>query len=131
MIMPSLIEIKEQHSSLGILEIMLYLLASRFDDMVLFFILMYYMVNPCLASLPIVIMVLSYEVQAELKRKNWLLIYIVLLIAVIQVVQEYYELNPGLVLSPVYGWFFFVSATNQQPFSTGYLEFLLVLVLLN
>lgn len=128
--MPSLVEIKEQRPNLTLTQISLYLFASRFDDLVLFFILMYYMVNPCLASLPIVIMVLSYEIQADIKRKNWLLIYIVLLLAAIQTVQEYTEINNTAVPN-AYKWFFYVSDTTKQPFSTAYLEFLLVLVLLN
>jgi hypothetical protein len=106
------------------------LFGSRFDDVVLFFILMYYMVNPCLASFPIVIIILSYEIIAEVKRKNWLLIYIVFLIATTQIVQEYMELNPNTTIPAFYVWFFF-SNTPSPNFSTAYLEFLLVLILLN
>lgn len=120
MLMPSLIEIKEQRPNLTLAQIALYLFASRFDDLVLFFILMYYMVNPCFASLPIVIMVLSYEIQADVKRKNWLLIYIVLLIAAIQVVQEYIELNANKAVPSAYTWFFFVG-DSRTPYSTAYL----------
>lgn len=102
MIMPSLLEIKENRPVLGFFETLLYFTVSRFDDLVLLFILMYYMVNPCLASIPIVILILTYEIVADIKRKNWLLIYIVVLIAAIQMVQEYislsnYDQNKGFV----------------------------------
>lgn len=80
---------------------------------------MYYVVNPCLASLPIVLMILSYEIVAEIKRKNWLLVYIVLLIATIQTLQEYVFLNASKI-PKLYGWFFFYN-NPQDAFSTSYL----------
>lgn len=90
---------------------------------------MYYVVNPCLASLPIVLMILSYEIVAEIKRKNWLLVYIVLLIAAIQTLQEEVFLNSSKI-PKVYGWFIYYQ-DPKDAFSTSYLEFLLVMVLLN
>ena len=83
---------------------------SKFDYILTISILIYYLVNPALLSLPIVILIFSYEIISDYKVKNFVLLYILLLVLFLQISDEIFELSGDGIPD----WFSYLFANAQH-----------------
>lgn len=81
------IDIKPPKDSLP--KVILFFVMSNFEYFLYFFTWIYYMINPCLLSLPFIIYFFSYEIISSTKRTSLMLIYIFSIIILAMWVQIY------------------------------------------
>lgn len=91
-----------------------------------FMISIYYTINPCLLSLPIVVYIFSYYVIAPKKYNNVLLMYLFVVI----VVAELFQLK-FLKTSTWTKYFFYLPEGGSYNFSVGFLFFLFILIFID
>lgn len=87
-IIPTMLDLNIEKSDLSVIEIIIFFLISKFDHILSISILIYYLVNPALLSLPIIILMFSYEIISEYKVKNFVLLYILLIVIFLQIFNE-------------------------------------------
>ena len=79
------IDIKDQKESLP--KMIMYFVLSNFSYFLTFFIWIYYLINPCLLSLPFIIYIFAYEIIADKKWTSLMLLYIFSIIVMAEIVQ--------------------------------------------
>lgn len=128
-IIPAILDLDIKKSELSIPEIIIFFIISKFDHILTLSILIYYLVNPALLSLPIVILMFSYEIISEYKVKNVVLLYILLIVILLQISNEVIVVNGDEI--PTWFGYFFHDVKYSTDLSTGYLNFLFVMILIN
>jgi hypothetical protein len=99
---------------------------SNFSYFLSFFAWAYYMVNPCLLSLPFILYFFSYELISDHKLSSLMLIYIFSIIVLALVVQL-----DGALLSDWVKYLFYQDDDGNYVYSIGYLLFLFILIFIN
>jgi hypothetical protein len=89
-------------------------------------IFIYYTINPCLLSLPLVVYVFGYYIIADRKYNNLLIVYL----GVVIVLGELFQLQ-FLDTSEWTAFFFYLNEDGSYNFAIGFLFFLFVLVLID
>ena len=118
------INIKDQTESVG--KIIMYFVLSNFSYFLTFFIWIYYLINPCLLSLPFIIYIFAYEIMSDRKFTSLMLLYIFSIIIIAEIVQL-----DGISNSSWVKLLFLQTGTDSYNFVVGYLFFLFILVFLN
>lgn len=99
---------------------------SNFNFLVTLFIWVYYMINPCLLSLPFVIYIFSYELMSYRRLTSYMLVYIFIIIVFAQ------TLMLTNVTDQIWIKYFFYSSTpGVYNYATGYLFFLFIMIFLH
>jgi glucan phosphoethanolaminetransferase (alkaline phosphatase superfamily) len=104
---------------------------SNIDGIIAFFIVIYYIVNPCLLSWPLLAFTFLYHLITPYKINYVLAIYIFLLILTAEVLKLVENYDASFEKSSVYilKYFFTTNADNSDVYySVGYLYFLLIVV---
>jgi hypothetical protein len=103
---------------------------SNLDVLIVFLVEIYYCINPCLLSLPLIAYAFCYYIIASRKLTFLLLIYIFLLIFFGELTQILNVANTPDGLASL-KFFFYVDLDGNVSYCLGYLYFLFVVVFVN
>lgn len=128
-IIPPILDLKIEREELSKTEVVIFFILSKFDYILTISILIYYLVNPALMSLPIVVLMFGFEIISEFKVKNFVLLYILVLVLFLQISEEIFQIQGTGIPS----WFsyIFADAQDSEELSSGYLNFLFIMILIS
>ena len=119
---------QKQHKELNILAAIL----SNIDILIVLLIEIYYLLNPCLLSFPLIAFIFCYNIIATKKYTTLLIIYIFILILLAQLIT-YFDVTSTLEGRAVIKFLFYLDpdSTTSVNLELGYLYFLFVVVFIN
>jgi hypothetical protein len=103
---------------------------SNIEVLIVFLIEIYYLVNPCILSFPLLAFIFCYHLMANSRYMNLVVLYIFLLI----LAGEILEIDGAIDQSDIniLKFFFYVDTTTQTPnYSLAYLYFLFVVIFIS
>lgn len=110
----------------SILKDTLYFLMSNFNFLIMLFIWIYYMINPCLLSMPFIIYIFSFQLISSRRLTSAVLLYIFFIIVFAQCVILSEATDQVWV-----AYFFYSPTPGVYNFATGYLFFLFIMIFVN